>query len=91
MGVRKFVKFEFDPAKDAANLAKHGVSLSWGTRLEFQAVVKDERQDYGEDRFNALGLIEGVTYCMTFTVRGETIRIISLRRARAKEYSRYVD
>ncbi len=81
---------EFDPTKDAANIAKHGVSLSWGARLEFRAVVKDRRQDYGEDRFNAFGLIEGVTYCMTFTVRGETVRIISLRRARAKEYKRHV-
>jgi uncharacterized DUF497 family protein len=85
------LEFEFDPAKDAANIAKHGVSLSWGMDFEFRAVVKDERQEYGETRFNAFGLIDGVTYCMTFTVRARRIRIISLRRARAKEYRRYVD
>jgi uncharacterized DUF497 family protein len=91
MGVHKTVEFEFDAAKDAANIAKHGVPLSWGVAFEFRAVVKDERRDYGEERFNGFGLIDGVTYCMTFTVRGDIIRIISLRRARAKEYRRHVD
>jgi uncharacterized protein len=85
------VNIEFDPAKDAANIAKHGVSLSLASAFEFRAVVKDERGDYGENRFNAFGAIEAVTYCMTFTLRGESIRVISLRRARAKEYDRYVE
>jgi len=85
------LNFEFDPAKDAANIAKHGVSLSLADAFEFHAVVKDERGDYGEDRFNAFGVIDAVTYCMTFTLRGKSVRVISLRRARAKEYSRYVE
>ncbi len=85
------MEIEFDPAKDAANFAKHGVSLSWAMNFNFRAVVKDERNDYGESRFNAFGLIDGLAYCMTFTVRGEVIRVISLRRARAKEYRRHVD
>lgn len=85
------MEIEFDPAKDAANIAKHGVSLSWALDFEFRAVVNDQRADYGEVRFNAFGLIDGVTYCMTFTLRGEVVRVVSLRQARAKEYRRYVD
>ena len=81
---------ESDPAKDAANIAKHGVSLAWASKMEVQAIVSDERADYGEDRFNAFGLIDGVAYCLTYTPRGENLRAISLRRAREKEYRRHV-
>ena len=84
------MELEFDPAKDAANIAKHGVSLQRAAEFEFKAVVQDERADYGEARYNAFGLIDDLTYCLTFTVRGEKVRPISLRRARAKEYRRYV-
>ena len=84
------MEIDFDPDKDATNVAKHGLSLAWAAEFEFRAVVKDVRRDYGEARFNAFGLIDGVTYCLTFTVRGEVVRVISLRRARAKEYRRHV-
>jgi uncharacterized DUF497 family protein len=85
------VEIEYDPAKDEANIAKHGVSLVWATSLEVKAVVPDGRSNYGEDRFNAYGLIEGVFYCLTFTMRGPIMRVISLRRARQKEYRRHVN
>lgn len=84
------MEVEFDPAKDAANIAKHGVSLSAAAEFEIQAVVRDDRQAYAEDRFNAFGLLHGKTYCLTFAVRGGKVRAISLRRARAKEHRRYV-
>jgi uncharacterized DUF497 family protein len=81
---------EFDSNKDAANIAKHGISLARAADLDVHAVVEDDRFDYGEARFWAFGLIDGVGYCLTFTVRGTKIRAISLRRARAKEMERYV-
>jgi uncharacterized DUF497 family protein len=84
------VDVEFDPAKDEANIAKHGVSLAAAARLETHAIMRDVRVNYGEERFNAFGLIDGVTYCLTFTWRGTRMRAISLRRARAKEYRRHV-
>lgn len=55
------MELEFDPAKDAANIAKHGVSLQRAAEFEFKAVVQDERADYGEARYNAFGLIDDVT------------------------------
>jgi len=84
------VEIEYDPAKDEANFAKHGVSLAWAASLEVKTVVQDARKPYGEDRFNAFGLIEGVSYFLTFTMRGPVMRAISLRRARQKEYRRHV-
>jgi uncharacterized DUF497 family protein len=80
------VDIEFDPAKDEANIAKHGVSLAAAVDFEIHAVVRDERRAYDEDRFNAFGLL----YCLTFAVRAGKVRAISLRRARAKEYRRHV-
>ena len=59
------MEIEFDPAKDTANLAKHGISLAEAARFKAETVVADDRADYGERRFNAFGRIEGVTYCLT--------------------------
>ena len=84
------MRIEFDPAKDQANVAKHGVSLTAAADFEIHAVVRDDRRNYDEERFNAFGLLEGRFYCLTFAVRAGHVRAISLRRARAKEYRRHV-
>ena len=80
----------FDPAKDVINLAKHGVSLAAAAEFEIHVVVRDDRRNYDEDRFNAFGRLAGRPYCLTFTVRNGQVRAISLRRARPKEYRRHV-
>jgi uncharacterized DUF497 family protein len=38
---------DFDPAKEAVNLAKHGISLARWIDLEVFAIVRDDRFDYG--------------------------------------------
>jgi uncharacterized DUF497 family protein len=80
---------DFDPAKDAINLSKHGVSLARWVDLEVLAIVRDDRFEYGEPRYRAYGLIEGVAHCLVFTVRNTRYRPISLRRAHAKEMRRH--
>ena len=81
---------EFDPAKEAANLAKHGVSLARGTDLEVFYVEEDRRFSYVEVRYRAFGLLDGLPHCLAFTYRGAVVRALSLRRAHRKEFSRYV-
>jgi uncharacterized DUF497 family protein len=78
---------EFDPNKDASNIEKHGVSLSRSADMEVLAVIADER--FSEPRYRAYGLIDGVAHCLAFTMRGNVVRAISLRRAHAKEMKRY--
>jgi len=78
---------EFDPAKDAVNRDKHGISLARAVDLEVLAYVEDDR--FEEPRFRLYGLIDGVAYCAAGTERDEKVRIISLRRAHAKEMKRY--
>ena len=81
---------DFDPAKDAINQAKHGISLARWVDMEIRAVVPAEPFDYGDPRYRAFGLIDGRAYCLVFTTRNERYRPISLRRAHAKEMKRYV-
>lgn len=52
-------------------------------------MVEDDRRDYGEQRFRAFGLIDGRPHSVVFTVRGSAMRLISFRRAHAKEWRRY--
>ncbi len=88
--LHKPVMFDFDPVKDAANIAKHGLSLA--DLLEFDdapIIVPDARRDYGEDRFRAFGLIDGQPHSIAFTVRDRLTRLISFRRAHRKEIKRY--
>ncbi|MFN7400004.1 MAG: BrnT family toxin [Sandaracinobacter sp.] len=79
---------EFDPAKDAANIAKHGVSLARAAELEFLAVVRDDR--FSEQRYRIYGLLDDVPHCLAATLRNGVVRAISLRRAHRKEYRRHV-
>lgn len=84
------MKVVFDPAKDALNIEKHGISLSRANDFDLIAVFDDDRRDYGEPRRRAYGLIDGQTYYLAYTIRDDHIRAISLRRAHTKEFRRHV-
>jgi len=86
-----------DPAKDAVNLAKHGVSLSDAVGFEWATAVvwPDTRQNYGEPRMVALGYI-GLRIMVVVFVdrppeRPTERRIISLRKANTREVKRYAE
>ena len=81
---------DFDPAKDAANIAKHGISLARAVDMNILVTVPDLRRDYRESRYLAFGEIDGVMYCLAFADRNRRVRAISLRRSRKREYTRYV-
>ncbi|WP_298747759.1 BrnT family toxin [uncultured Brevundimonas sp.] len=82
----------FDPEKDRANIAKHGVSLRLAEEMDLDTavIVIDTRHDYKELRRNAYGLINGVLHALTYTMRGSDIRAISLRRARETEVLKWI-
>ncbi len=84
------MEIEFDPAKDAANIEKHGISLARAADFTSLDVKLDTSFDYGEERYRAWGLIDGEVYCFAFTTRGDRVRAISLRRAHDKEFKRNV-
>ena len=86
------MQIEFDPTKDASNREKHGLSLAMAAGLDWDAslVWVDERVDYGELRMIALAPETGILYVVAFVDRGETRRIISLRKANRREVKHYV-
>ena len=87
----------FDPAKDAANLAKHGFSLLDAVGFEWETAVvwPDTRRDYGEPRMVALGYIGLRIMSVVFVDRPPEQpterRIISLRKANSREVERYAE
>ncbi len=74
---------EFAPAKDAANIAKHGVSLARAGDVDVVVFTADPYP--AEVRTRAYGYLDGRPCCLVFTMRGENLRAISLRRARQEE------
>jgi len=86
------MEFEWDEAKDAANIEKHGVSFATATRIFEGPVLTwiDDRNDYGEMREHSLGSIEGIlVLAVIHTNRQGIHRIISARRANRSERKRY--
>lgn len=84
------MRFEFDPAKSAANRVKHGIDF-----LEAQRIWHDSERleiparSAGEPRYQVIGRIGRNTWSAFVTYRNEAIRIISVRRARREEEARY--
>jgi uncharacterized protein len=84
--------FEWDDDKATQNIVRHGVGFDVA-RLAFDDPFAvegvDDREDYGEDRFALLGMVESHLLHVTFTYRGGRTRIISARAAEPYEHRRY--
>ena len=82
---------EFDAAKDEINRLKHGVPLVLGAEVLMNRIgqIDDDRRDYGEARFNVFGLVNGRLFVCTYTMRGATYRLISVRKASKQEQRRW--
>ncbi|MBB4212816.1 hypothetical protein EV659_12016 [Rhodothalassium salexigens DSM 2132] len=83
--------YDWDDAKSAARRARsgHGFDLVEWFDWDSALIVRDQRRDYGEQRYRAFGLIDGRLFCLVFTPRGDRLRVISLRRANARERQAY--
>ncbi len=86
-------KFTWNERKAKDNLSIHRVAFSEIERFEFgTAIVEtDERFEYGETREVALGFIGVVLHVAIYTVRGDVLRLISLRKANRKENFHYAE
>ncbi len=84
--------YEWDEAKRQCNGRRHGIDfldVLPGVSDPQRLIQEDARKDYGERRFHLLGLLRGRLYHVTFTERGQDIRIISARRANKREQRHY--
>lgn len=84
------MKFEFDEAKSASNKAKHGIDFVAAQALwdDAQRLVTPARSA-GEPRYQVVGFIGDKAWSAFVTYRNDTIRTISVRRAREEEEEHY--
>ncbi len=86
------MQIEFDTAKDAANIAKHGLSLAFGAELFADPrylLIGSVREIDGEERFKVIGMVAGKLYTAVHVVRGPAVRFISVRRSNDGEERTY--
>jgi uncharacterized protein len=85
------MKFEWDEVKAAANLAKHGVSFEAVIDFDWNASVDtpDHRKNYNEQRVIATSTIRGRPHVLVYVQRNDCVRVISLRKANKREFSKY--
>ncbi len=86
------MQFEWDEAKRLVNRRKHGIDFADVVDIfnHPMLVHLDSRQEYGEERWIGLGLMQLVLAVVVYVEReGDCIRIISARKATKREVRRY--
>ena len=86
------MEFEFDPTKDEANRFKHGLPLAFGRRVfddPAVAIVPTVRLGDEEERFKAIGRVDGKLHTAVHVWRDEVVRFISVRRSNPREKRDY--
>lgn len=84
--------YEWDEEKSERNLEKHGLSFEDAEKVfsgPCCVTFVDDRFDYEETRLITLGSLEGRVVVIVHTPRGESTRIISMRKANAREQKIY--
>jgi uncharacterized DUF497 family protein len=83
--------FEWDEDNRESHLVKHGVDFRDVTPMFDGPTVEtvDDRHNYSETRINALGEAGGRVYAVAYTWRHANRRIISARKANAREQRTY--
>jgi len=87
------MELEWDAAKAALNLRKHGVAFEDAAHVfndPGRIETHDGREDYGEDRWATIGMVYQRILYVVYTVRTkEVIRLISARKANGSEQKQY--
>ncbi|MEP7038738.1 MAG: BrnT family toxin [Acidobacteriota bacterium] len=86
------MEFEWDPEKEKANFSKHGVSFEEAALAFFDdnaVELYDEKNSEEEIRYQIIGISNTRLLFVPYTERNEKIRIISARKATAKQIRIY--
>ena len=87
------MKFEWDEEKRQTNIRQHEIDFQDVAPLfdGYTVTVEDTRFAYGETRYITIGLLKGRALAVAHTERGETIRLISARKATKYEEVSYFE
>jgi uncharacterized DUF497 family protein len=84
------MSFEWDPEKSKANQKKHGIDFETAKHIWLDDNRVEIKAPYPvEDRWIVIGSAYEKVWAAAYTIRGDTVRIISVRRAREKEVKFY--
>ena len=84
------MRFEWDPAKNEKNIRERGIDFAGCAPMVYgRLLVRPETRDFGEDRWNGLGMLHGRVMAFTMTWRGGCWRWISVRKANGDETERF--
>jgi len=85
------MEIEFDPNKREWTLQNRGLEFEDLARINWQdaILIEDNRFDYGERRHTVMGMLDGRLIVAAFTLRKGAIRVISMRKANARERKLY--
>lgn len=85
------MEIQFDPAKNARNILERDLPFSRAVDFDFSTALfrQDRRRPYPELRFIAIGYLDGRLHVLVFTEAGNGIRVISFRKANAREVKLY--
>lgn len=89
--ISNLLEFEWDENKRQSNLRKHGVDFVAASKIfeNYTVEFEDNRYDYGEDRFVAIGIIGNQTLTVVYIMRNSIIRLISARKSTKEERKIY--
>ena len=87
------MQFEWDEKKARTNRIKHRVDFHSVQDFDLDTALYtvDDAMDYGEERWEATGLIGLQLHTLVFTERGNRIRVISLRKATPDEMKEFYE
>jgi uncharacterized DUF497 family protein len=82
---------EYDPLKNHQNIQRRELSFDRARDLDWKTaqIHLDERLDYGEVRWVALGHLDGRLHVLVFTETRTGLRVISFRKANSREREAY--
>jgi uncharacterized DUF497 family protein len=85
------LEYEWDENKRTANIEKHQVDFRVAVFIFEGATVKekDDRHDYGENRFLSIGLVEDECFVVVHTEQEDVIRLISAWRGGRRDRRKY--
>lgn len=86
------MNYEWDEEKRQRNIEERGIDFEDVPALFDSTIVvmEDDRYEYGEVRWVAFGILQGIVMAVVYTEReGETIRVISVRKATKRERREY--
>lgn len=89
------IRYEWDPEKRQSIIEERGLDIVIlaPELLAAQSTIfrKDERKDYGEDRWLAFGLVGGTRLCLCFTLRDDFVRLITIYKVNTKDWEKYYE